>query len=130
MSSSTEVARPEGKGRLILDYHPPSGVHDEMAQSGGDVRPHWQPVVSALDAMGSAALARQWEQAKRLIHENGVSFNVHGDTSGMERPWALDAIPLVIPSEEWGNAADGLAQRARLLDLILADVYGPQRLLT
>ena len=47
----------------------------------------------------------------------------------MDRPWQLDPIPLLIPPAEWRALEDGLIQRARLLDLILADLYGPQRLL-
>ena len=44
-------------------------------------------------------------------------------------PWNLDAIPLVIPPSEWSQLEAGLIQRARLLNLILADLYGPQQLL-
>ena len=47
----------------------------------------------------------------------------------MDRPWNLDAIPLMIPPSEWSQLEAGLIQRARLLNLILADLYGPQQLL-
>src|ERR1700693_717867 len=47
----------------------------------------------------------------------------------MDRPWSLDAIPLVIPPSEWEPLEAGLIQRARLLNSILADLYGPQQLL-
>ena len=45
-------------------------------------------------------------------------------------PWALDALPLLISGDEWSEVAAALQQRATLLDLILRDLYGPQRLLT
>ena len=38
-------------------------------------------------------------------------------------------IPLVIPPAEWAQVSAGLAQRIRLLDAVLADLYGPQTLL-
>nr|WP_237182355.1 circularly permuted type 2 ATP-grasp protein [Roseomonas marmotae] len=44
--------------------------------------------------------------------------------------WRCDPIPLVLPDEEFSHLAAGLAQRARLMEAILADLYGPQHLLT
>ena len=41
---------------------------------------------------------------------------------------ALDPIPHVLSAPEWARLEAGLRQRARLLDLLLADVYGPRRL--
>ncbi len=72
---------------------------------------------------------RRWEKARHLIHENGVSYNVYGDPRGMERPWSLSPVPVLIAAEEWSALAAGVAQRARLLDLLLADLYGEQRAL-
>ena len=51
------------------------------------------------------------------------------DRLGMDRPWNLDSIPLMIPPSEWSQLEAGLIQRARLLNSILVDLYGPQRLL-
>ena len=72
---------------------------------------------------------RRWEDAKHLIRENGVTYNVYGDPRGLDRPWELDPIPLLIARPTPRALEAGLVQRARLLDLILADLYGPQRLL-
>ncbi len=105
------------------------GLHDEMLDVSGEPRAHWAPLVSSLAGMGPAELARRWESARRLIHENGVTYNVYGDPRGMDRPWELDPFPLVLGPEEWAGLRDALAQRARVLDSVLADVYGPQRLL-
>ena len=68
------------------------------------------------------------EHARRLIHENGVTHNVYGDPDGLDRPWSLDLIPLLIPVRAVaGMCREGLIQRARLLDALLADLYGPAR---
>ncbi|HEY5808821.1 MAG TPA: circularly permuted type 2 ATP-grasp protein, partial [Povalibacter sp.] len=69
------------------------------------------------------------ELARRLIVENGVTYNVYADPQGRDRPWQLDILPLVLPAAEWQTIAAGVAQRARLLNGLLADIYGPQRLL-
>jgi uncharacterized circularly permuted ATP-grasp superfamily protein/uncharacterized alpha-E superfamily protein len=114
---------------LFAGYQPLPGVYDEMFTAPGQLRPHWRQFVELMNRLGPNELGRRWEQAQRLIRENGVTYNVHGDSEGKDRPWELDAIPLLLPAAEWDALSAGLAQRARLLNLILADVYGPQDLL-
>jgi uncharacterized circularly permuted ATP-grasp superfamily protein/uncharacterized alpha-E superfamily protein len=104
-------------------------VHDEMLAAPDEPRPHWAAFVRSLAGLGPQEIARRWEQARRLIHDNGVTYNVYGDPQGMDRPWELDALPLLIGTEEWRELEAALAQRALLLNLVLADLYGPQRLL-
>jgi len=101
------------------------GAYDEMVEPGGALRPHWRPFVAMLDELGPDELTARWEQARRLIHENGVTHNVYGSSTGMDRPWNLDFAPLLLPADQWRAVEQGLAQRARLLDLLLADIYGP-----
>jgi len=115
---------------LSRTYTPVPGLFDEMKEPSGAVRPHWQMFVNLLDDLGPAALEKRWETARQLIHDNGVTYNVYGDPAGMDRPWNLDAIPFILGVSEWGEIEAGLAQRARLLDHVLEDIYGPQRLLT
>jgi uncharacterized circularly permuted ATP-grasp superfamily protein/uncharacterized alpha-E superfamily protein len=119
----------EARGGLFDAYAVPVGSYDEMFDASKGLRPHWTEIVAALDGLGHQELAHRWEQAQRMIHENGVTYNVYGDPRGMDRPWELDAIPLLIPPEEWGTLEAALKQRARLLNALLVDVYGPQTLL-
>jgi uncharacterized circularly permuted ATP-grasp superfamily protein/uncharacterized alpha-E superfamily protein len=100
---------------------------DEMRAPDGAVRPHWQVLECALSAFGPGELWRRWEQARQLIRQHGVTFNVYGDPRGLERPWPLDPVPVLLGAEEWTALAAGLAQRALLLDRLLADLYGPRR---
>jgi uncharacterized circularly permuted ATP-grasp superfamily protein/uncharacterized alpha-E superfamily protein len=76
-----------------------------------------------------AELRRRWEQARALLHEHGVGYDAYGDPHGIARPWNLSPIPVLLGSEEWRRVSEGLAQRARLLDAILADLYGQRKLL-
>ena len=48
----------------------------------------------------------------------------------MPGPWHLDALPLLISSSDWDVVEAGLVQRSRLLDAVLADLYGPRRSIT
>ena len=114
---------------LTADYRQAPGVYDEMCVEPGVLRPHWDRYIASLSSLGGKELAHRWQIARQRIRENGVSYNVYGDPLGTDRPWSLDAIPLLIPAAEWSYLEAGLIQRARLLNTILADLYGPQKLL-
>jgi len=116
-------------GTLVRDYEPSDGVFDEMMAPEGRVRPHWRKFLAGLEELAEGELARRWEAAQRLIHENGITYNVYGDPRGMARPWELDAIPLLVGQDEWRQIEAGLIQRAKVLNAVLADLYGPQILL-
>src|SRR5262249_46018231 len=66
--------------------------------------------------------------ADRHLHDSGVFYRVYEDASGVERPWPLSHVPLLINEEEWQTLKAGLIQRAELLETVLADVYGPANL--
>ncbi len=102
---------------------------DEMRGPDGAVRPHWRVLDEALRSFGPGEMWRRWEQARQLIRQHGVTFNVYGDAQGLERPWPLDPIPVLVSPEDFARLADGLAQRATLLDRLLVDLYGPRRTL-
>ncbi len=111
------------------DYHPAADAYDEVYSGPGTFRPHWDTFIKQFDTLGEQELNRRWEQARRLIHENGVTYNVYGNPQGMNRTWDLDALPLLISAEEWKHLERGLVQRATLINEILADLYGEQKLL-
>ena len=115
--------------RAVLE---PSGLrrYDELNDAQGAMRAHWRPLIERLRANDSPdAVRRSLELTRRLIVENGVTYNVYADPQGADRPWALDPLPFVLPAAEWQTIEAGVAQRARLLNALLADLYGPQRLL-
>ncbi|MEW5975234.1 MAG: circularly permuted type 2 ATP-grasp protein [Acidobacteriota bacterium] len=129
MTFPPEILEPPGRATLSSAYQTSPQVYDEMQAAPGVLRPHWEKLIQALDSMGADELVRRWEHARRTIRENGVTYNVYGDPRGMNRPWELDTIPLLIPAEEWRRLEEGLIQRARLLNFIVADLYNHQRLL-
>lgn len=128
-SASSPITISGGASPLSQRYSIRPGGYDEMLGPDGAVRPAWQPFIRFLDGLGPGELRRRWDQAQQLIHDNGVSFNVYGDALGMERPWRLSPIPLVLEPKEFTALSVGLSQRAHLLDRLLADLYGPRRTL-
>ena len=129
MSLTLPTMEPASNGVVHQPYDLLSGLHDEMMGPEGKFRAHWIPFLRALNELGSEEVARRWEDAQHLIRENGVTYNVYGDPRGLDRPWALDPIPLLFSAAAYETLQVGLVQRARLLELILADLYGPQLLL-
>jgi len=105
------------------------GDYDEMYAGEGQLLPHWQALMQELDQLGSEGLERRRLEAQRLLRENGVTFNVHDGLRGAATPWQLDPIPLFISDDEWTVIEAGLVQRAEVLNLVLADLYGSQSLL-
>src|SRR5690348_13840749 len=85
--------------------------------------PAAQAVMNRLGALGSAELSRRQEIAQRMLRENGVAYNAFGDPREILQAWELDALPLLISSGEWQHVCAALEQRAKLLNLILADLY-------
>jgi len=116
-------------GSIAQHYATQLGSYDEMYAGERQLLPHWQPLLHELEQLGSDGLERRQQMAQRLLRENGVTFNIYDGQRGAASPWQLDPVPLFISAEEWSAIEAGLVQRAELLNLIFADIYGAQTLL-
>ena len=105
----------------------PAGAAAEMAAD--PVLPHWSAFFDHLGAAPWEELNRRTESLQRQIRDNGITYNVYADPEQPQRPWSLDLFPLIITPESWQQIETGVKQRVRVLDRLMADVYGPQRLL-
>jgi uncharacterized circularly permuted ATP-grasp superfamily protein/uncharacterized alpha-E superfamily protein len=112
-----------------LGYSAPTITPDESVDATGASRPHWHTFFRSANEIGPNELARRWREAQHIIRENGVTYNVYGDPRGIARPWQLDPIPLLISPTDAEAIEFGLIQRGLLLEKILADIYGEQKLL-
>jgi uncharacterized circularly permuted ATP-grasp superfamily protein/uncharacterized alpha-E superfamily protein len=128
--STSPAGIPGGPGHNPFPgYTAPDNCYDELCGADGQPRPHWRRLIEQLGSWQSAELADRWEQARRLIRDNGVTYTMQDEKSGEQRPWVLDPIPLVIADTDWSRLEVGINQRARVLDALLADLYGPQHVL-
>jgi len=93
-------------------YRAPDGCYDELCGADGAPRGHWRRLVDLLGSWQPNELIERWEQARRLIRDNGVTYNVHDEASGEQRPWVLDPIPLVIAADDWGRLEAVLPRHA------------------
>ncbi len=114
----------------VLDSspHSPPGF-DEASFDDGSLRPHWGSFSGLLTQPNLDELEAKRESIRRYLAELGVTYNVYSDAQGHERPWGLDLFPLIISAGEWRSIERGLAQRTRIFNLILDDLYGDQCLL-
>jgi uncharacterized circularly permuted ATP-grasp superfamily protein/uncharacterized alpha-E superfamily protein len=113
-----------------LRFHPsPWPVFNEAFATADELRPSWQKLFTSLQKLGTDELSLRTDNASRTIREHGITYNVYGDPKGIDRPWEVDIIPFIISPQEWKTLEAGVIQRARLLNKLLADIYGPQKLL-
>jgi uncharacterized circularly permuted ATP-grasp superfamily protein/uncharacterized alpha-E superfamily protein len=127
MASQVDTVEPKNSGLelLVSGYRPLPGVFDEMMDADGRVRAHWQPFLAMLGALGSDEINRRFGAADRYLHDSGVFYRVYEDAAGIERPWPLSHVPLIVEPGEWRQLVAGLVQRAQLLEAVLGDSYGP-----
>src|SRR3989337_1573842 len=113
----------------LNSYRPDLQRYDELLSPDGSIRPHWQALVDRLEKAGPDTVRRGAELARRLIVENGVTYNVYADPQGRDRLWTLDMLPVIMSAQEWQSIDKGVIQRARVLDTLLGDLYGAHGLL-
>ncbi len=100
--------------------------YDEVVSTNGSLRLPWKGLAELAVRVTAQDLHRIDDDIKRALADDGVAYSRPGERS---RPWRLDPVPVVIDAAAWTPLEVGLAQRAELLNAILADLYGPQRLL-
>ncbi len=115
--------------QLLETYPPAEWRYDELLAEPHMPRPQWQRLFAAIVGATQQQLRERVASVDRQVRENGVTYNVYADSKGLDRPWELDLLPMLIPDDEWATIEAGVAQRAKLLNRILADLYGEQRLL-
>jgi uncharacterized circularly permuted ATP-grasp superfamily protein/uncharacterized alpha-E superfamily protein len=113
--------------KLAAGYTPLPGIPDEFIGANGRPRAHWLRFLDKLMEFSAGDMSRRFATADRHIRDTGVSYRAYGDTS--ERAWPLSHVPLLIEAGEWREIAQGIEQRARLMELVLADIYGEGRLI-
>lgn len=113
-----------------LDLPDPDS-YDELRDADGSLRPAWQRFLRWLPpGLTPADFDHRIELIAQQIRVDGVFHNVYGPGGNSSaRPWSLELLPMLIEPSDWAVIERGVSQRARLLESIMADVYGPQTLL-
>ncbi|GEO86043.1 MULTISPECIES: circularly permuted type 2 ATP-grasp protein [Alphaproteobacteria] len=109
-------------------YRALAGAADEMLDAAGNIRPVWQSFVSALDRISEHDLHERVARADRYLRDAGVFYRAYGAAGSSERAWPFSHIPVLIDEKEWNVLAEGLVQRANLLEAVVADIYSDNKL--
>ena len=95
---------------------------DELVHADGTRPEAWLRFLGALAAFPEGEFEDRFALATRHIRDAGVSHRIYGDDN--ERTWPLSPLPLILGEEEWAQIAEGVEQRAGLIEAVLSDVYG------
>ncbi|WP_342362984.1 circularly permuted type 2 ATP-grasp protein [Terrarubrum flagellatum] len=138
MSAVSPAARKETETRreriraLMSGYRPLRGVPDELLGPDGQPRAHWMRFLDGLLTLPPQDIERRFDASDQHIRDSGVSYRTWSDSGDPlinERAWPLSHVPLVLPEAEWKAIEAGVAQRAQLLEALLADIYGEGKLI-
>lgn len=121
---------PNAAKDLFAAYRLTPGVADELFDGAGEMRPVWRRFVDRFARLTPEELAERFERANQYLREAGVFFRNYSNDPLSEREWPLSHIPVILHEDEWAGICDGLARRADLLEAVMADLYGPARLVS
>ena len=122
------LATSEAVDRLLANYHPLPGVADELLDQAGRIRPVWSQFLGHFAAMSPDEINTRFARGDQYLRDAGVFYRQYTDTHSTERAWPLSHVPVLIEEAEWNTIAEGLIQRADLLEAVVADLYGANRL--
>lgn len=134
MPAQPPPAKPEPRSVTALAHaaQASSGHFDEMRaglSGSGKLTEVWRQFFSTLENDSAADMDQRAANLARQVRDNGITYNVYADENGPQRPWSLDLFPLIVDPASWQRIEAGVLQRMRLLERVMADVYGPQTLL-
>lgn len=128
--ATPNAASPLEQHPLLAGYTPSPGVADELFDGNGVMRPVWRPFVEKFLALDPAEIPQRFERGDQYLRDAGVYYRQYTNDVLAEREWPLSHIPVVLHESEWAGICDGLSQRADLLEAVMADLYGPGRLVS
>jgi len=114
---------------LAQGYFTNQKVLDECFTVPEGTKENWKRLLTNIESLGPVEFKNRQQELLKLLEENGVTYNVYGETNGLNRPWLLDPVPLVISASEWRGVERGMKQRAFVLNELLKDIYGARTLL-
>jgi len=109
-------------------YKPAAGAADELLDADGRVRPVWRAFLDHYAGLPPDDLAARFQRGDQYLRDAGVFFRQHSGDAPAERAWPLSHVPVIIHVDEWRRLSDGLIQRAELLEAVVTDLYGENRL--
>lgn len=102
---------------------------DEMFEDDGRPRVSARPLVKKIESLPPGELGDRQAAADRALVQAGITFNVYGESAGVEKTLPFDLIPRIVTAREWARIEKGLTQRIRALNLFIDDLYHDQKII-
>jgi uncharacterized circularly permuted ATP-grasp superfamily protein len=112
----------------LSDYEVGS-FFDEMFGENGRPRAAARPLARNIESLPPGELLNRQLAADRALVQAGITFNVYGESAGIEKTLPFDLVPRIVAAAEWERIERGLKQRIRALNLFIADLYHGQKIL-
>jgi uncharacterized circularly permuted ATP-grasp superfamily protein/uncharacterized alpha-E superfamily protein len=114
--------------QLFARYLPLPGVPDELADAKGAMRAVWAGLIAHMSGLTEAEMGDAFARGDQHLADTGVFFRKYGTNADVGRDWPFSPVPIILPEAEWRGIEAGLIQRADLLEQVVADLYGDNRL--
>ncbi len=129
MTQDTLVDNGATMQSLLQTYCVEEGVADELFDLNGKMRPVWKGFMAHLSQLSADDVDEHFARGVNYLRDAGVYFRHYTDDQTPDHDWPLSPVPVIIQENEWDSICAGLKQRADLLEQVMADLYGPGRLI-
>src|SRR5215468_6677510 len=102
---------------------------DEMFGENGQPRASARTLVNNIESLPDGELVNLQRSAERALLQMGITFNVYGESAGLEKIFPFDLVPRIVAAAEWTRIERGLKQRITALNLFINDLYHSQKIL-
>lgn len=110
-------------------YSPSPDALDEFVSQSGELKEAWKDVWPKIHQDDLYSFQKRQVILEDIIKDNGITYNIHNQDDAGSRLWMMDQLPIIFDSEELSFLHKGLRQRFILLNAIIKDFYGEQKLL-
>ena len=102
---------------------------DEMFGEDGQPRAAARPLARNIESLPDGELVNRQQAADQALVQMGITFNVYGESAGVEKTLPFDLVPRIVPALEWDRIERGLKQRIRALNLFIDDLYHDRKVI-
>ncbi len=114
---------------MTFDSYSTEGFYDEMFEADGSPRASAVALIERVNSLAEGDLKRRQQTAEKVLLNLGITFNVYGDSAGVEKIFPFDLIPRIVSHQDWLHIESGLQQRIKALNLFIHDLYHEQRII-
>ena len=127
---ASRLADVADSSRVVMNFksYDLGGFYDEMIEANGSPRTGAALLAQRIESLPAGELQQHQRASEQALLDLGITFNVYGDESGVEKVWPFDIIPRIVGASEWSYIERGLKQRIHALNLFIDDIYHGQKI--